>query len=86
MEPSCPIHGCGFDGCRHRPLVLPACGHTVCAECMESLLALPEEQRRCPSCRTAVGSSVRGVKDLHTNWMVLDLVNSPQSKALSKVG
>ena len=48
----------------NQPVLLPACGHTLCRACLRTALAA---QRACPCCRTLVHPSVRA-DALSLNW------------------
>ena len=58
----CDICFENFDYSEKKPLLLLKCAHTMCLECVTSLV-----EKKCPSC-----SSV--IEDTQTNWSILKLV------------
>ncbi|KAK7081418.1 hypothetical protein SK128_019789, partial [Halocaridina rubra] len=65
-----------FNDTKQRPLLLPACGHTFCAYCLENL----QRQSRvgCPECRKA--NAIQPVATLPVNYVVLSLSQAKQKQ------
>ncbi|XP_068742924.1 tripartite motif-containing protein 2-like isoform X2 [Montipora capricornis] len=67
-----------FDDQQHCPRLLPACGHSFCTSCLQSLLK--ENPINCPTCRSAV-SAPAGLATLPKNFALLDiLLTLPQKE------
>ncbi|XP_068247340.1 uncharacterized protein [Palaemon carinicauda] len=71
-----------YNDSSHRPLLLPACGHTFCASCLENL----QKQSRvnCPECRKP--NAIQPVSSLPVNYVVLNLEQAKQEKQGSLQG
>lgn len=65
----CPVCFCNFHNTRHPPLLLPACGHTVCKPCLKDIR---EKSHKfcCPICRAGNKSEI---KTLPLNYALLEL-------------
>ncbi|KAK8387317.1 hypothetical protein O3P69_018124 [Scylla paramamosain] len=63
----------GYTEEERRPLMLPACGHTFCKQCMSTVMAREGERGTflCPTCRRP--QPVRAVVDLPVNYSLLEV-------------
>lgn len=77
---SCPICFSEYDRYAHVPLVLPACGHTMCEHCMRRIYN-SSSMAKCPVCRSATFDHVR---TLPINYALLELNEAQRSTPLCK--
>ena len=54
------------------PRILP-CGHTLCTECLESLMTAEISQRSCPECRKAIPT--QGIEEFPVNYALTSVRN-----------
>lgn len=73
---SCSRCKAPFDSGLHRPLLLPACGHTFCQACISS-----SSTKTC----FADGSSIPHFEDLPTNMLVLRSSDSSSSSSKPQI-
>lgn len=60
-----------FDDGMHRPLLLPACGHTFCSFCIDNLHT--KGKLKCPECRK--DNAVKAISSLPVNYSLLRVVH-----------
>ncbi|XP_050736053.1 uncharacterized protein LOC127008288 isoform X2 [Eriocheir sinensis] len=72
MEFSCQVCLSRYDSEGHRPLLLPACGHSFCAYCVQVLGQ--QGKTYCPKCRKE--NAVQPVSSLPVNYSLLEIVQS----------
>lgn len=62
------------------------CGHTNCAVCVNSILAvtnqIPKQKLKCPYCRAESGFEVKSVNDLPVNYAVLNIIKEATFKSM----
>lgn len=70
---SCSVCMEGYTEEERRPLMLPACGHTFCKQCMSIIMATNGERGNflCPTCRRP--QPLRAVEDLPVNYSLLEV-------------
>lgn len=66
-----------FDNNAHRPLLLPACGHTFCTSCIGHLYK--QSNLGCPECKKA--NAIKAISSLPVNYSLLSVVQSKQRSA-----
>ncbi|XP_075259190.1 uncharacterized protein LOC142351015 isoform X2 [Convolutriloba macropyga] len=57
------------------PRILP-CGHTLCTECLESLMTAEISQRSCPECRKAIPT--QGIEEFPVNYALTSAILEPR--------
>lgn len=72
LQLACQVCLSQYDPQDHRPLLLPACGHTFCAFCVEHLQR--QGKRCCPKCRK--DGAVQPVTSLPVNYSLLDVAQN----------
>ena len=65
----CPVCFYNFHNTRHPPLLLPACGHTICKPCLKDIRT-KSHTSCCPICRSAIKLEI---KSLPVNYALLEL-------------
>ncbi len=68
----CPVCLHPFDAGQHIPKVFPACGHTICQECLAQVLKTDEP--KCPMDKLKFGRDFRKVEAFPTNYLGKELL------------
>lgn len=72
----CPVCNSDYSRKPKTPLVLPACGHTICAECAKQLFN-DTQSLRCPICRSRSHQAPSG---LPVNFALLEITETAGKK------
>ena len=79
-EPSCPICLNIWDNTLRTPRILPACGHTICTECLTKILLTQEPQ--CPMDSSKLPANGLDLGLFPTNFLAQQLLEERQYKEL----
>lgn len=77
---SCPVCLNEYSRAEHIPLLLPACGHTLCEPCARHIYSAAS-MAKCPVCRTKNYEQVRA---LPINYAILELSEAPKGAQICK--
>lgn len=75
---TCPICFSDYSRSEHIPLVLPACGHTLCEPCARHIYNT-SSMAKCPVCRA---KNYEPVRSLPINYAILELNDVPKGHQL----
>jgi len=70
----CSICCCGYNRGANIPKILPNCGHTVCASCLEQILQ-GKQPSLCPLDRAVISNEPKSSKTFPTNLFVLQMLD-----------
>lgn len=79
-QPTCQVCLIPYDTEDHRPLLLPACGHTFCASCLGCLHR--QGKTSCPKCRK--DGAVKPISSLPVNYSLLDIAEACETDSIAE--